>query len=215
MHTTKRVFARAAVILALSLFALSTMTGTSSAHAQLEASDPPSGALMKTAPTRVTLTFGERVEVATNAIEVFDDHLQRVDTAKVARVPGDTNQIRVGLRANLRDGTYVVSWRVSSSDTHPVAGSLEFSVGAPSQVTGRIPGAGRRNEGAAVLLGLMRGVGYAGLVLAPGVLLVSALLWPAGLCSRRTRCSTSAQSCSRQASWAHCCSRGSGPVGSR
>ena len=33
----------------------------------------------------------------------------------------------------LADGTYVVAWRVVSSDGHPIAGSLTFHVGAPSE----------------------------------------------------------------------------------
>jgi len=166
--------------------ALIGLTGTASAHAQLEGSDPPAGSVLPAAPQRVALSFGEPVEVAPNAIEVFDDHLERVSTAAVTRVAEEGNRIQVGLPSNLRIGTYTVSWHVSSTDTHPVSGTFRFSIGTTSQVTGTVPDTGR-NDSAGFLLGMMRSIGYGGLVLGPGVLLVSLALWPAGLASRRTR----------------------------
>lgn len=186
MRTFDRTARRLALLVLVFVLALIAMTGTASAHAQLQGSDPPAGDVVATAPQQVTITLDESVEVAANAIQVFDDHLQRVDSARVTRVAGDGNRIQVGLRANLGNGTYTVSWHVSSADTHPVSGTFQFSVGAPSQVTGKVPGVGR-NDSAAFLLGVMRGLGYAGLILAPGVLLVTLALWPAGLAYRRTR----------------------------
>src|SRR4051794_7026535 len=123
-----RTIGRLALLAVLVLLALGAMTGTASAHAQLEGSDPHAGDILSTAPARVTLTFGEPVESARDAIQVFDDRLQRVDLAAVSSQPGD--RIQVGLRPRLHKGTYTVSWHVSSSDTHPVSGSFPFSIGA-------------------------------------------------------------------------------------
>jgi copper transport protein len=186
MRITCLTAARTGLVVLLSAIALTGLAGTASAHAQLEGSDPPSGEVLTSAPQQVTLTFGEPVEVSSGAVQVFDDHLRRVDNEQVSSVDGQRNRIRVTLHNGLGPGTYTVSWRVSSADTHPVSGTFPFSIGAPSQVTGTVPGAGR-NDTAGVLLGVLRGVGYAGLVLAPGVLLVVLLLWPAGLADRRTR----------------------------
>ena len=181
-----RLIRRSALAVVIFVVTMMRLTGTASAHAQLEGSDPHANEVVSTAPQRVTLTFGERVEVARDAIEVFDDHLKRVDLAEVSAVPGDGNQIRVALRPRLGDGTYTVSWHVSSSDTHPVSGTFRFSVGAPSQVTGKvaIPG---RNDTAGLMLGIFRVLGYGGLILGPGALLITLALWPAGLAMRRTR----------------------------
>lgn len=181
-----RMIRRSALAVVIFVVTMMRLTGTASAHAQLEGSDPHAHEVVSTAPQRVTLTFGERVEVARDAIEVFDDHLKRVDLAEVSAVPGDGNQIRVALRPKLGDGTYTVGWHVSSSDTHPVSGTFRFSVGAPSQVTGKvaIPG---RNDTAGLLLGIFRVLGYGGLILGPGALLITLALWPAGLAMRRTR----------------------------
>lgn len=182
----QRIISRAALLLFVFVLTLVGLTGTASAHAQLVGSDPHVNDVLKSAPQQVTLTFAESVEVARNAIQVFDDHLKRVDESDVSRVPGDTNRIQVGLRSGVHDGTYTVSWHVSSADTHPVSGAYRFSIGAPSRVTGTAPILGR-NDSAGFLLGMLRVVGYVGLILAPGVLLVSLLLWPAGLAVARTR----------------------------
>jgi copper transport protein len=166
--------------------ALLGLTGTASAHAQLDSSSPPADSVVTTAPQQILLSFDERVEVAANAIAVYDDHLQRVDNVAVSRVPREQNAIAVQLHPGLRNGTYTVSWHVSSSDTHPVSGTYRFSVGITTTVTGTVPGAGR-NDAAGLLLGILRAVGFGGLILGPGVLLVTLLLWPAGLVLGRTR----------------------------
>jgi copper transport protein len=186
MRITWLTAGKTGLVALLSAFALSGLAGTASAHAQLESSDPPAGEVLASAPQQVALTFGEPVEVTSGAVQVFDDHLRRVDTERVSADNPQRNRIRVALNSGLGPGTYTVSWHVSSTDTHPVSGTFRFSIGAPSQVTGTVPGAGR-NDTAGALLGVLRGLGYAGLVLAPGVLLVVLLLWPAGLADRRTR----------------------------
>jgi copper transport protein len=182
----RRIASRSALLLIVFVLTLVGLSGTASAHAQLEASDPHVDDVLRSAPAWVTLTFGEPVEVADNAIEVFDDHLARVDEATVSRVASDVNKVRVRLRANLQSGTYTVSWHVSSADTHPASGAFRFSVGAPSRVVGKVPVFGRNNS-AGFLLGIVRVLGYAGLILGPGALLVTLALWPAGLALRRTR----------------------------
>lgn len=184
--SSSRIFHRVLAGLVVG-FAVLLMTGSpASAHAQLESSDPGFGEILTQAPSRVTLTFGERVEFTPNAIQVFDDHLRPVRTGPVVAVDQDGNQLRVALPSRLSRGSYTVSWDVSSGDTHPVSGSFAFSVGAPSTVTGVVPAASR-NDLAGFLLGIARGVGYLGLALGPGLLLVVCLLWRPGLQDRRTR----------------------------
>lgn len=160
--------------------------GSAAAHARLEASDPAADAILTTQPTAVTLTFDDQVELSDRAIQVFDDRFGRVDAGQVTSAGPGQKRLRVGLRRGLAEGTYTVSWHVSSDDTHLVSGSFRFSVGHPSVVRGTVPGAGR-NDLAGVLLGALRWTGYLGLVLGPGVLLVALGLWPAGLTDHRTR----------------------------
>jgi copper transport protein len=75
---------------------------------------------------------------------------------------------------------------VSSEDTHPVSGTFRFSVLVPTAVTGAVP-TSQRNDAAGVLLGVMRWLGFVGLVLGPGILLVLLLIWPDGLRDSRVR----------------------------
>jgi copper transport protein len=80
-------------------------------------------------------------------------------------------------------GTYLVSYRVISADSHPVGGGFTFSVGAPSDNAPKVPGE-QVNQAVAVAVPVGKYVGYAGLVLLVGPVLVLAVLWPRRL-SRR------------------------------
>jgi len=177
---------RVALAIAVAGLLLMSGAGSAAAHSALEASDPPAGAVLATAPTTVTLTFNEPVELDDAAIEVFDDRFNRVDAGHLTSISPERNRIQVGLRPEPMEGTYTVSWHTSSADTHPVSGSFRFSVGHLSVVSGTAPGAGR-NDLAGVLLGALRWTGFLGLLLGPGVLLIAIALWPAGLADRRTR----------------------------
>ena len=78
------------------------------------------------------------------------------------RVAGDT--IIVTLPDNLPRGTQVVSYRVTSEDGHPVAGSMVFSIGAATGPRRAEPSAGSVNgliwlARIGVYLGLFVGVG--------------------------------------------------------
>ena len=100
-----------------------------SAHASLQTSDPASGAVVPSAPSGVTLTFNEPVETALGAIRVFDADATRVDGGDTTRVGG--RSVSTKIPGKLANGTYTVSWRVASSDGHPIEGAFVFHVGAP------------------------------------------------------------------------------------
>src|ERR1700709_1614221 len=99
------------------------------AHAQLLSTDPPSGAHLATPPTKITLTFAEGVSLVDHGIRLLGK-----DAAKQAigdpRESGTT--VTVPIAGRLADGAYVLIYRVVSADTHPVAGSVSFTVGAAS-----------------------------------------------------------------------------------
>ena len=176
-----------AVAVALCCCALLWFTATAAqAHAQLVRSSPAAGSVVAQAPDRVTLTFGEQVLAGDAGVQVFDDRFAEVAVGPPLAAPGDPLTIAVAVPAGLAPGTYTVAWRVSSGDTHPVAGSFRFSVGAPSVVVGALPEAGQ-NEGVGVFLGILRWVGFLGAALGPGAVLGALLLWPAGLGTRALR----------------------------
>jgi copper transport protein len=176
---------RCAVVIAAFVALVLGAAAPAWAHAQLVGSDPRPGSVLPTQPRQVTLTFGEAVDGSSGGVQVYDDHLRRLPTGAVG-VDGTRRQVRVTLPPDLAVGTYTVSWQVTSADTHPASGSFQFSLGAPSQVSGTAPNS-RPDPTAGALLDATRSVGYAGLVLGPGVLLVLLALWPAGLAQRRPR----------------------------
>ncbi len=93
------------------------------AHASLIGSDPADGATLLRAPAQITLTFNEPVEPL---------NLRLVGSGGASPIAGiaeDGARLVLTPRQPLRDGAYVVSWRVISSDGHPIGGALTFFVG--------------------------------------------------------------------------------------
>ena len=105
------------------LFSLAT--GEAAAHAFLDHAEPRVGNKVATAPREVTLWFTQKLEPAFSTITVTNAAGQRVDTGKT-RVSG--SQMSVSLRPG-GTGTYHVTWRVLSVDTHTTDGSFSFQVG--------------------------------------------------------------------------------------
>ncbi|MEU7866489.1 copper resistance protein CopC [Dactylosporangium sp. NPDC049140] len=145
------------------------------AHAVLTTSSPAPGALVASAPAEIRLTFNEPVRVVPGRSQVVAPDGKRIDDGDPAPA-GDGLTIR--LRAVDRPtGTYVVSYRVISGDSHPVSGSFTFSVGAPST-----PAAGTEPIGTdpivRVAVPVAKYAGYAGLVLLVGSAAMLALWYP-------------------------------------
>ena len=101
------------------------MTGQASAHTFLDRAEPRVGNTVATAPSEVTLWFTQKLEAAFSTVTVTNAAGQRIDTGKT-RVSG--SQMSVSLRAG-GTGTYHVTWRVLSVDTHTTDGSFTFKVG--------------------------------------------------------------------------------------
>lgn len=154
------------------------------AHAILLRTSPGSGAIVQNPPGGVTLRFNEPVQLVTGAIKVIGPDGSTVSTA-VGRT-GDGSIVRIRLRAELPRGTFLVTYRVISADSHPVAGGYSFSIGAPSKTAPAATGGTGASENpvVAVAMPVARYLGFAGLVLVVGPVLVLMSLWPARL-SRR------------------------------
>ena len=101
------------------------VTGQATAHAMLDHAEPRVGNRVATAPREVTLWFTQKLEAAFSTITVTNAAGERVDTGKT-RVSG--SQMSVSLRPG-GAGTYHVTWRVLSVDTHTTDGNFTFQVG--------------------------------------------------------------------------------------
>jgi copper transport protein len=147
---------------------------SASAHATLIRTDPAHGAVLETAPERITFGFNESVLGVPTGIKVFDATGKEV--ASSASVRG--SELFVDLDEEVGDGTLVVVWRLVSEDGHPIGGSLSFSVGAPSDVVDVPSADADAATDAPFALGLVRGLGYVGLLVAAGVAAFTILFLP-------------------------------------
>ncbi|KQY56648.1 MULTISPECIES: copper resistance protein CopC [unclassified Nocardioides] len=178
-----RRLARIALAVVAGLLVVLGSAGPASAHATLVGSDPAEGEVLVSAPDRVTLTFDEGVTLPSDAVSLFDADGRSLDSDSAAR----DRQVTVDLPDELGDGTYVVTWRIVSDDGHPVAGSLTFSVGKPSE---HVAAPGQvRDPSTAVsgTLGVAQGALYVALLLAAGLIAFACLLLPPGANVGRVR----------------------------
>ncbi|MFD7874187.1 copper resistance CopC/CopD family protein [Streptomyces sp. NPDC059766] len=112
--------------------------GPASAHAALRSTDPADGAVLKSAPRALTLTFTESVGLLDDSFRVFDPDNRRVRTGEPQHAADRSDTARVTLPAKLGRGTFTVAWRVVSADSHPVSGAFTFSVGEPTPTTAAV-----------------------------------------------------------------------------
>jgi copper transport protein len=171
----RRAFVAAAGLLFGLVIALLAPASPASAHAALVGSDPSNGTVVPDAPNRITLTFSESVQLLAGKIQVLAPDGTRADQGDPQQ-SGDS--VTVPLRSGGGRGTYLVSYRVISADSHPVGGSITYSVGAASTPPSENAIPESLDPVVRVLIPVGKYIGYAGLVLLVGPVLVLALLWP-------------------------------------
>jgi len=98
-----------------------------SAHAFLEHSDPPVGGKVHSAPAAVRIWFTEAIEPAFSSIQVLDATGKQIDKKDMHRDPSNRSLLEVSL-PRLGPGTYKVTWRVVSVDTHRTNGDFTFGI---------------------------------------------------------------------------------------
>lgn len=133
--------------------------GTASAHAALRGTDPDDGAVLRTAPRHLTLTFTESVGLLDDSVRVLgpDGTRMKLDDADHA---DSADTARVTMPARMAEGTYTVAWRVVSADSHPVSGAFTFSVGKPSATPVAVDTGPTENPATAALHKIARYLAY-------------------------------------------------------
>jgi copper transport protein len=125
-------------VLAALLLALMAVQ-PASAHAQLLTTEPSANAVIESSPETLRLIFNEPVTALAMVMVAPDG--ERTDLT-ASTMSGET--VAVMVPDALGEGTHVLSWRVVSTDGHPIGGALVFSVGSTSQTAiGDVPASDR------------------------------------------------------------------------
>ncbi|MCW3815458.1 copper resistance protein CopC/CopD [Micromonospora sp. DR5-3] len=179
-HWAARLGTVAGLLVTLVALLLAPAT-PASAHAVLVSTSPTASAVVPNAPAEVVLTFSEGVRKVPGKIRVIAPDGSRADRGEptfkdaVVTIPVDPSGAR---------GTYLVSYRVISADSHPVSGAFTYSVGAPSTPPTDTGTDSRANPVVENAVKVAKYLSYLGLLLLVGAALVLAALWPRRL-SRR------------------------------
>ncbi len=155
------------------------------AHATVVRTFPADGAALEAAPAQARMRFTEPVDLAPGALRLLDANGRELDTPRATHAGGDRTTAVLTLPRGLKDGAYIVAWRVTSADSHPVTGAFSFTVGDSTDVI--LYAQGGPSSAVEIAHGIARGVAFLGLALAVGGACVLLLLWPEGPRNRRGR----------------------------
>jgi copper transport protein len=137
LSTTAR---RSALFATLVVLFLLLFPSPAAAHAELVSTSPGNGEQLRTPPTDLRLTFTESVNLVDDGIRLVD-HVGAIVVTSEPSVRGRT--VIWPMPSDLPEGPYVVTWRVVSSDGHPVNGAFSFGVGTS---TAAVPGSATAPE---------------------------------------------------------------------
>lgn len=125
---------RATLLLILLQLVTVLTTGTASAHAFLDRSDPEANAVIPEPPSTAQLWFTEPIEPKYSYAQLYDSEGTLVTTQE-SQVSGGPNQMTLSLPSDLPKGTYTIQYRnVSAADGHPEAGYIPFTIGGQADV---------------------------------------------------------------------------------
>jgi copper transport protein len=123
---------RVALLATLAVLGSLLLASPAAAHAELVDIAPANGAQL-TRPTEVRMTFTESVNLVDDGIRLVD-HVGATVRTPDPTVDGRT--VTWPMPADLPEGPYVVTWRVVSTDGHPISGAFSFGVGTAAAVPG-------------------------------------------------------------------------------
>jgi copper transport protein len=119
---------RIALIVLVAAATSLTLPAAAWAHAALLQTTPVASRVVNVPPNQVSLRYSEPVEPRFAIVSVTDAGGHKVTAGPPRRSPVDADTLLVRLK-KLRQGWYLVYWRVISVDGHPVRGAFTFAVG--------------------------------------------------------------------------------------
>lgn len=139
------------------------LPGQAVAHASLLGSEPADGASLDAAPRSVLLRFDEPVSPIALLLVGPDG-----TPVPLGPTQAEGSVLRADVPAGLRGGVYLLSWRVTSADSHPVAGTAAFGVGAAGRAVQASAPPGDAGSPSALPSQAVRWLFYAALMAAAG-----------------------------------------------
>ncbi|WP_165962649.1 copper resistance CopC family protein [Occultella glacieicola] len=121
-----------ATIAVAGLLGLTLHVSAAQAHDTLVSSAPAEGETLTVAPTEVRLTFNNEI-LDLNAAIVLTDPDGAVLTEEPPVVDGA--DVALPVPDGVPAGVWTVTWRVVSSDGHPISGTYDFTVDTPAEAT--------------------------------------------------------------------------------
>lgn len=113
-----------------------TFAAPTGAHDVLEGAEPSAGETLTEAPGELVLTYSDAVQQVGNRVSVTDSAGEVVAEGEPT---ADGSVVTFDLPEDLADGSYTTTWRVVSSDGHPISGTTDFTVAAGSDGAGSSP----------------------------------------------------------------------------
>lgn len=115
------------VSVAILVSVLSPATGAL-AHGELLDSEPAAASVLVESPSQIVLHFNESIESVFAEIRVLNSVGVEIESGEARRDSGDHSIVRA-TPPHFEPGSYVVVWRVTSADGHPVQGAFPFYIG--------------------------------------------------------------------------------------
>lgn len=171
------IFLRTLSALAMVVVFLFGGAPLASAHADLESSSPSDDANLSSPPQRVVLRFDTPVDPAFSTVKVIGpdgrSHWEEGGPATAGK------RVTTGLRSLDEAGWYAVTYRVLTTDGHPVSGTVQFALRETSDATTApqpAPGTARQQE--------TGGIGWSPWLVVGAVVLLAAGVLAARLVTR-------------------------------
>jgi len=194
---------RLLAVFALAAGALTLGAGPASAHVELTSSDPPTDTAVIGPLERITLDFLNPVTPVEDQFALLDGDGKAIRIMQILPA-GESTTLEVVPHQPLAAGAYGLKWSARAGDSHPLVGTVSFTVTAAAAVTedattesaaadtahpsggtgaGHVMSANLQNAleppsttGAERLAGIARFFAYAGLLLAVGGILYLAFV---------------------------------------
>jgi copper transport protein len=157
------------------------LAGAAHGHAVVLDTSPADGAVLKLAPGQIVIRFNEPVTPV--SAQVLDAEGRNITLRNAVTVTD--HELRIALPPSLAEGSYIASYRVVSADSHPVGGSIVFSVGRVSSRFSPRPTA-TGDWGWTVATIAVRIALYGGILFGAGGVLFLFLVTPEGTTERET-----------------------------